>query len=153
MPQQKRPGERVTEPIADRVSRFFEGQIAWYGRVLEELAAVGSPLDEEGLSGVEARRVDCDREIEVQKRELEALLAEWQGARPSAAERARIRSLARRAEEAAAGAASALERASAGAGSMAAEVRRSLESLRNGRRAFSGYRQIQADTGLLDEQA
>ncbi|HUW62449.1 MAG TPA: hypothetical protein VMZ06_15700 [Candidatus Bathyarchaeia archaeon] len=146
--------QKPDKTLADRVASFFERQIAWCGCVLDDLASVEAQLDEKGLDALEARRSVYDRDIAEQEKQLNALLAEWQDApKPPAPELQRIRALARTAEECAARAAGELQRASAGTGAQAEEVRRNLQNLQNGRRAFSGYRQLQLDTGLLDEKA
>lgn len=146
--------QKPDETLADRVASFFERQIAWYGCVAEDLASVEPQLDEQRLDALEARRSAYDRDMAEQERQLKALLAEWETApKPPPADLQRIRALARRAEESAAHAADELQRASAGAGALAEEVRRNLQNLQNGRRAFSGYRQLQLDAGLLDEKA
>jgi len=159
MVQRQKPDKTLADPLADRVASFFERQIAWYGCVLDDLASAESQLDEKGLDALEARRSVYDRDIAEQERQIKALLAEWQDAlktaalKPPAADLQRIRALARRAEECAAEAAGAFERVARGAGGRAEEVRRNLQNLQEVRRAFSGYRQLQLDTGLLDEKA
>ena len=152
--QRQKPDDPLADPLADRVATFFERQIAWYGCVLDDLAAVDPQIDDQGLDAIEARRSVYSQDIAEQERQIKALLAEWKDApKPPAADLQRIRVLARRAEECAARAAGALQQASAGAGARADEVRRNLQNLQRGRRAFSGYRQFQLDTGLLDEKA
>jgi len=152
--QHQKPDETLADPLADRVASFFERQIAWYGCVLDDLASVESQFDEKGLDALEARRSVYNRDIAEQATQLKALLAEWQDApKPPAPELRRIRALARRAEESAAHAAGELQRASTGTDARAEEVRRNLQNLQKGRRAFSGYRQLLLDTGLLDEKA
>ena len=156
MVQRQKPGEPPVvplDPLADRVSTFLERQLAWYDCVLDDLASAESQFDEQEPDAIEARRAVYTSDIADQERQLKALLAEWQdGQKPAPADVQRIRALASRVEERAARAAGELQRTAAGMGARAEEVRRNLETLRNGRRAFRGYRLLQPDSGLLDEK-
>jgi len=140
--------------LCERVTEFFERQIAWYGLVLEDLDGLDARLDDAGLETLEGQRSCYDGDIQEQERQLRELLDEWQKA-PKAPEPEvrRVRDLARRAEELAARVAGELLGASERAGAKAQEVRRDLASLQKGRQVFCRYRQTELENpGFVDEK-
>lgn len=141
-------------PVCERVTEFFQRQIAWYNFVLEDLDGLDSRLDNPNPGALEGQRACYDRDIQQQEKQLRALLAEWQASpAPAEAEVKRVRDLARRAEELAARVAAELLNASERAGAKAQEVRKNLESLQKGRQVFCLYRQTELENpGFVDEK-
>lgn len=136
------------EDIAQRIQRYFARQIAWLEIQRADLSALPDVLEGPVLEGVVLRQAQRERESAEFLREQQGLLREWQAATVSAAEQAEVRVMAARAEALAEELRDAYDRAVKHLDAAADSPRKSLDTVKRGRRMLDSYRP--EDSGSSD---
>ena len=125
---------------ADRLSDYFQRQIAHYKTMLSDHDRISSLLEAGDLDAVESLTGSHARESALLEREFTAILREWQSEQQSEAARTTVRRLAREASDLATQLETILNSAAGSARDRRNAVKREWEAIRRGQNVIDHYR-------------